>query len=230
MTGFTLALDTSHLVAVGLSSADRGRTAAVVPDSRAHVEQLMPLVLDHLAAAGAGLGDVERIVIGLGPGPFTGLRVGVVTGWTLAATLGVPAHGICTLDVIARQWDATAAVPDEFVVATDARRKELYWARYAADGTRLSEPAVAAPTALPDLPVIGSGAAAWAEVLGKRIVAGPTELDPALMAEIGFHLPSAGDEPLYLRRPDATEPRQRKSALPSGPRLLRGLSSRRGRS
>jgi len=238
MTGLTLAVDTSHQVAVGVADDDRVLTADVVADSRAHVEQLMPLVRTTLASTGVELADLSRIVVGLGPGPFTGLRVGVVTGWTLAATLGIPSHGICTLDVIARQWAPGMSVPDEFVVATDARRKELYWARYRADGTRIGAPAVSAAADLPDLPVVGSGAAAWSEVLGDRIVtdaSAPVDLDAGLMAAIGFTLPSTGDEPLYLRRPDATEPRQRKSALPAahgqpranGPRLLRGLSSRR---
>lgn len=225
-----LAVDTSHQVAVGLARGAQVLATRTVSDARAHVEQLTPSVNACLDAAGVAMGDIDSIVIGLGPGPFTGLRVGIVTGWTLAATLGVEWEGVCSLDIIARQWSDTGTAPAEFVVCSDARRSELYWARYL-HGERLDEPQVSAPGDLPDLPIAGPGVEHYGQVLGDRAADGPRTLDPGVMAAIGWQLPSAGAEPLYLRRPDATEPGRRKSALPTGPRLLRGLApGRQGRS
>jgi len=226
-TPVVLAVDTSHQVAVGLARGGEVLATLVVADPRAHVEQLTPSVTDCLAAAGLGIEQVGSVVIGLGPGPFTGLRVGIVTGWTLAATRGIGWEGVCSLDVIARQWPDDAEVPDDFVVCSDARRSEVYWARYR-DGARVDGPHVAAPGELPDLPTTGPGVEHHAEHLGDRVIDGPRALDPGVMAAIGWQLPSAGAEPLYLRRPDATEPGRRKSALPTGPRLLRGLTPRAG--
>lgn len=224
-----LAVDTSHQVAVGLARDGEVLATRAVPDARSHVEQLTPSVIACLDDAGLVIGDIGSVVIGLGPGPFTGLRVGIVSGWTLAATLGVDWEGVCSLDVIARQWPAGTA-PDEFVVCSDARRSELYWARYR-DGERVDGPNVGRPGELPDLPTVGPGVGHYGEELGDRVIDGPRALDAGVMATIGWQLPSAGAEPLYLRRPDAAEPGRRKSALPTGPRLLRGLApgSRRGR-
>ncbi|MFW6598793.1 tRNA (adenosine(37)-N6)-threonylcarbamoyltransferase complex dimerization subunit type 1 TsaB [Propionibacteriaceae bacterium Y2011] len=230
-----LAVDTSGLVCAGVAHAGQVVASEVVADSRAHVEQLTPTVAAALSAAGVGLADVDAVVVGLGPGPFTGLRVGIVTGWTLAAVSGIEVHGICSLDVLAAQWvgpDATGGTGSgsgEFVVCADARRKELYWARYV--GTeRVGGPYVTEPAALPDLPIIGPGTSLYGDVLGDRVAAGgPTQLDPGVMAAVGLQLPSAGTEPLYLRRPDAAVSTNRKSALPTGPRVLPGLTPR-GRS
>ncbi|MGD7790037.1 tRNA (adenosine(37)-N6)-threonylcarbamoyltransferase complex dimerization subunit type 1 TsaB [Propionibacteriaceae bacterium Y1700] len=225
-----LSIDTATSVAVGLARGSDVLATGVVDDSRAHVEQLTPTVTTVLAEAGVDLGAVARIVIGLGPGPFTGLRVGIVTGQVLASTTGKPWHGVCTLDVLAAQWGHSA--PEAFVVATDARRKELYWARYETrEGVpvRVDGPHVSAPDVLPELPVIGPGVEQYRSVLGERAVDGPTTLDPGTMAVVGSALPDAGGEPLYLRRPDAKEPGPRKSALAAGgPKRLRGLTRRTG--
>ena len=223
----TLALDTSHQVSVAVAQGSQVLARHIVADTRAHVEQLTPLITRSLAEAGISWTQLDRIVIGLGPGPFTGLRVGIVTGWTLSETVGVPWHGVCSLDVIAHQWAQSAAEPPEdFVVCCDARRSELYWARYHGLD-RVDGPQVSAPAGLPDLPVIGSGLEHYADQLGDRVAGGPRALDPGVMAVIGPQLPSAGAEPLYLRRPDATVPGNRKSALPTGPRLLKGLTPRK---
>ena len=93
---------------------------------------------------------LTRLIVGLGPGPFTGLRVGVVTAQVLGQVLGLELRGVCSLDVVAAQF--VAAHSAEFVVATDARRREVYWARYSPGGVRLGEPRVSRPVDVPRLP------------------------------------------------------------------------------
>ena len=227
-SGLTLALDTSTDVVVGLARGTEVLAAERVTDRMAHVEQLVPLVHQALAAAGATLADVDRVVVGLGPGPFTGLRVGIVTAQVLAHVRGVPLRGVCSLDAIALAHATAGGVggrppsgSGELVVATDARRKEVYWARYAADGTRLQGPEVSSPDDVPRLPTVGPGADLYADRL--EAVDGPRVLDAGLLAAHGFDLPDAGTEPLYLRRPDAAEPSRRKSVL----RLPPGQAVRR---
>lgn len=218
--GLALALDTSTDVTVGLARGTEVLAAERVTDRVAHVEQLVPLVHRALASVGASLVDVDRVVVGLGPGPFTGLRVGIVSAQVLAHVRKVPLHGVCSLDAIALAH-ARSAPDSPFVVATDARRREVYWARYAADGTRLQGPEVSSPDDVPRLPTVGPGADLYADRL--EVVAGPRVLDPGLLAAHGAGLPDAGTEPLYLRRPDAAEPSRRKSVL----RLPPGQAVRR---
>ncbi|MDN5570451.1 MAG: tRNA (adenosine(37)-N6)-threonylcarbamoyltransferase complex dimerization subunit type 1 TsaB [Propionibacteriaceae bacterium] len=201
-----LGLDTSTVVVAGLAVAGRAPLTAVVDDTRAHAEELMPLVRQLLASAALTPGDLTGIVVGVGPGPFTGLRVGVVTALTLGEVLGVGVHGVCSLDVVAAQWAGSGA-PDEFVVVSDARRKEVYWAHYAR-GVRVDGPHVSPADRVPPLPLGGPGA----HLVGEP--SGPTVLDAATLVARGLDLPDAGREPLYLRRPDAEVPGAPKSALP----------------
>jgi tRNA threonylcarbamoyl adenosine modification protein YeaZ len=205
-----LALDTATVVNVGLARGPRVLAVATVADRMAHAEQLMPLVSDVLTRGDVRVADLDQIVVGLGPGPFTGLRVGVVTAQMLATVARVPLHGVCSLDVLAAEY-ATSGPAGEFVVATDARRREVYWAGYAADGTRLSGPAVDRPDAVPRQPTVGPAGDLYPDQLD--VVPGPRRLDPGVMAARGPDLPDAGREPLYLRRPDATEPSRPKSVL-----------------
>jgi len=211
-SGWTLAIDTATGINVGLAHGGQPVAARSEESSRKHVELLQPMVDALLADAGVVLGDLDRIVVGVGPGPFTGLRIGIVTARTLGFVTGVPVRGACTLDAIALRWFAGGdfAPPppgSDVVVATDARRHELYWARYAPSGERLGAPEVSAPADLPNLPTAGPG-----------VGAAPT-LDAALLAARIDDLPDVGLEPLYLRKPDAELPRTRKSALAGG-RLL----------
>jgi tRNA threonylcarbamoyl adenosine modification protein YeaZ len=205
-----LALDTATVVNVGLARGREVLAVATLADRMAHAEQLMPLVADVLARAGVRVADLDQIVVGLGPGPFTGLRVGVVTAQILATVTGVGLHGVCSLDVLAAEYAATGP-GGEFVVATDARRREVYWARYAAAGTRLTGPAVDRPDAVPRQPTIGPAVDLYPDQL--TAVPGPRRLDPGVMAVHGPDLADAGSEPLYLRRPDASEPSRPKSVL-----------------
>ena len=196
-----LGIDTSHHVAVGLARDGEPVASEVVADTRAHGEALTPLIQRLCASAGIAMTGIDAYAVGMGPGPFTGLRVGIVTARTLAAVAGRPLHGVCSLDAIAAQWrDA----PDEFVVASDARRKEFYWALYR-DGIRVGEPRVSTPEVIPDLPAAGP-------VLDDP--AGPRHLDAAVLAARWADLPSVDGEPFYLRAADAAVPRTRKSALP----------------
>jgi tRNA threonylcarbamoyl adenosine modification protein YeaZ len=207
-----LGIDTSTTVNVGLASNGQPLASGSIGDSRAHVEQLMPLIQRCLAAAQRRLAEVDQIVVGLGPGPFTGLRVGIVTAEVLASTLSLPLHGICSLDVLAAQHRADPGrVPGDFLVATDARRREVYWARYDSVGRRLGGPYVNPPAELPRLPTVGPAVEDYPDrLLGTP---GPRGLDPGALATVGPSLPNAGSEPLYLRRPDVGEPARRKPVL-----------------
>lgn len=206
----TLAIDTSHHVAVGIARDGAPGPRVVVEDQRAHVEQLQPSVLAACEQAGVRLRDVDEFVVGMGPGPFTGLRVGIATAATLAAVADKPLHRVCSLDVVALVL-ADEGMAGEFIVASDARRRELYWARYSARGVRVDEPQVGAPTALPPLPVHGAVPDEYRDVLD---FAGHRALDPAFLAANHGRLAPAGDEPYYLRAPDAAVPGTPKSALP----------------
>jgi len=205
-----LGVDTATVVCVGLAIDGQAVAAAQVTDRMAHVEQLTPLIRQVCAEAGVSPTELTQVVVGLGPGPYTGLRVGIVTARVLAEVAGAELHGICSLDVIAAQYASTRPGA-EFLVATDARRKEVYWARYAADGTRLEGPSVNAADEVPRLPTVGPGTVLYPDRL--EVVDGPAALDPAMLATVGPGLADAGAEPLYLRRPDAAEPGRRKSVL-----------------
>lgn len=202
----TLAIDTSHHVAVGIARDGVPGPSAVVADARAHVEQLMPSVLQVCAELGVSLTDVEEFVVGMGPGPYTGLRVGIATGATLAAVGSKPIHRVCSLDAIALSVDATG----DALVASDARRKELFWARYA-DGVRQGEPQVGAPEDLPRIPVYGD---IPDEYRSRVTFANQVPLDAALLAARHAELPSVGEEPFYLRAADASVLGKPKSVLP----------------
>src|SRR3954471_17926811 len=168
-----LAFDTSSAaVTVAVADPITGEVVASssTVDALRHGELLAPAIADALAAAGRRPGDLTRIAVGIGPGPFTGLRVGLVTARTMADVLGIEVAGVCSLDILARQSSLTLPV----AVATDARRKEIYWALYdgpAADGSRrrLEGPAVDKPAdvahVLAGLPVIGRGATLYADAL-----------------------------------------------------------------
>jgi tRNA threonylcarbamoyladenosine biosynthesis protein TsaB len=173
-----------------------------------HGEQLAPLIEAVLGDVGIVRQDLTAIAVGVGPGPFTGLRVGLVTARTLAFVLDLPVYGVCSLDVVARE----AALGDTpvgagFVVATDARRKEVYLATYDDQGRRLDGPEVVRPQdAATDRPVAGEGAGLYPDAFpDPRSPALPSAgwLARAVAEELAeLHDP----EPMYLRRPDAVAP------------------------
>lgn len=206
-----LGLDTSTAVVVGLARDGVPVATAVLADRLAHAEQLMPMIRRVCTEAGVAPRALTSIVAGLGPGPFTGLRVGVVSARVLAATLGVPLRGVCSLDVIAAQHVRGGPADGTFLVASDARRREVYWARYDRDGNRTHGPSVDRPAEVPAEPVVGPAADLYPDVL--RAVDGPRSLDPEALVTAGPGLLDAGTRPLYLRRPDAAEPGRRKPVL-----------------
>ena len=221
-----LALDTATpAVTVALHDGERVLAEVSEVDARRHAELLAPGIEAVLAQAGVTARDLTALAVGTGPGPFTGLRVGLVTARTMAATLGVPVHGVCTLDVLALQALDAGDVAGPFVVATDARRREVYWARYdigsgagAVVPQRREGPAVAtaADVAVDGVPVVGRGADLYPDALGRRV--GPADPSAGALAELVLRSLRAGIDvsdttPLYLRRPDVHEGGGRKSVL-----------------
>lgn len=215
-----LAVDTATpAVTVALHDGVSVLAAESQVDARRHGELLLPAVDRVLAGAGRALGDVTDLVVGVGPGPYTGLRVGLVTAAAFGSTLGVPVHGLCTLDGLAY----AAGLDEPFVVATDARRKEVYWARYGDSRTRLTEPAVDRPAdiaaELAGLPVVGAGGVLYPEAFPDARA--PEHQSAAGLASLAAERLAAGDGdaflpalPLYLRRPDAQVPKNYKVVTP----------------
>lgn len=222
-----LTLDTATpAVTAGVVRVDAGgvRVCAeqVVVDPRRHGELLAPAVRDVIRDAGTVPGQIDAVVAGVGPGPFTGLRVGLVTAVSFADAVGIPTYGVCSLDAVAEAADPAAR---RLLVATDARRREVYWAVYA-DGERTAGPAVTRPAELAGrLPALGvtamagAGAATYADVLGLPLVEPPYPTVAGLARRAAHRLlgngPAEPLTPLYLRRPDAVPPAARKSVTPA---------------
>ena len=218
-----LGLDTATpAVTVALHDGTQVLAEATTIDRHRHAELLAPAIERVLSEAGVERGDLTEVAVGVGPGPYTGLRVGLVTARVLGAALSIPVHGVCSLDVIA----ADVPGPGPFLVATDARRREVYYARYDQAG-RYSGPQVDRPDDIEDrtsLPAFGEGARLYPgsfavadgpvypaaatlcrlvaiELAGTSSAAAPAAVSPDAVRSL--LLPP---EPLYLRRPDAREP------------------------
>nr|WP_314090409.1 tRNA (adenosine(37)-N6)-threonylcarbamoyltransferase complex dimerization subunit type 1 TsaB [uncultured Shinella sp.] len=192
-TGCSAALyDSNREIVLGAAGADIGR---------GHAERLMEFVDGALAAAGLDLPAIDRIAVTIGPGSFTGIRVGVAAARGLALALGIPAVGVSTLSALA----ADRSGP--LLVAIDAKRDEVYWQAFAADGSEATQPAIAtveearAIAQAHDGDIAGSASA----LLREEAAVGTDGVDIATVARIGAcldpqnHLP----KPLYLRGPDA---------------------------
>jgi tRNA threonylcarbamoyl adenosine modification protein YeaZ len=217
-----LAFDTATpAVTVALHDGTHVLAETTTVDARRHGELLASSIDAMLAEAGAGRLDITAVAAGTGPGPYTGLRAGLVTARVLGSALGVPVYGVCTLDVIAAGViSAVAAGGQEFTVATDARRREVYWARYDAEGRRLDGPAVGFPADVAEtaagrasgshgMLTAGAGALLYPGVLGEPIE--PSYPAAGALARIAAEQlaagePGSGAEPIYLRRPDARVP------------------------
>jgi tRNA threonylcarbamoyladenosine biosynthesis protein TsaB len=201
-----------HESLLGLSAEGKPRHAAVLLDE-----------IERAAAATGGWGEVDLIATGLGPGSFTGVRIAIATARGLAASTGLPAAGVCTLDAIGRALGERDGEADGLAVL-DARRGEVFAALYSGAGERLWQPLVASPADLAErageLPcpprAAGSGALRFRQELARRGVEVPGDADPvhrvaarhicALAAEAGSAGPLA---PIYLRPPDAVRWRER---------------------
>jgi tRNA threonylcarbamoyl adenosine modification protein YeaZ len=211
-----LAFDTATpAITVALHDGSTVRAELTTLDARRQGELLAPHIEQVLDEGDATLADLTTVAVGVGPGPFTGLRVGVVTARVIAATLGIPAVGVCTLDVLAAEALQSSAVDDSFLVATDARRREVHWAAYVRgeDGraVRTAGPAVSAPGSVPvdGRPVVGRGADLYPAELGPAV--GPLDPSASVLAHVASLDLAAGrplldPDPLYLRRPDAVVP------------------------
>jgi len=189
MTRLVLAIDTATpaVIAGVLRREDSGDIAVlaerITVDAHAHAELVTPNVVAAVADAGLTMDDIDAVVVGCGPGPFTGLRVGMATAAAFGHALDVPVYGVCSLDAIGGQTTG------EGLVITDARRREVYWARYR-DGVRMDGPGVAAQADVP------------AE--GTELVAFARPSPSGLVAAVGDWAADSGPLiPLYLRRPDA---------------------------
>ncbi len=203
-----LAVDTSTpAVTAGVVRVTDGQphilSQRIVVDPRLHAEVLTPNILRCLADVALTPQDLNAVVVGVGPGPFTGLRVGMATAFAFADALGLPIHGVCSLDAIA----AELSDEPDLVVVTDARRREVYWARYR-HAVRYAGPEVVAPALLD---VAGASAAAGSpphvalfEVPVREVVSpSPQGLVLAALEHLTSGAAPAPIVPLYLRRPDA---------------------------
>ncbi|MFB7721597.1 tRNA (adenosine(37)-N6)-threonylcarbamoyltransferase complex dimerization subunit type 1 TsaB [Nocardia sp. NPDC056100] len=219
-----LAVDTSTPAVtaglVELEPADEGNnaprittiTSQVTVDARAHNEVLTPQILACLAESGRTRAEIDAVVAGIGPGPFTGLRVGMATAAAFADALGIPVYGVCSLDAIAADTESylrDPAEPVELLVVTDARRREVYWARYRAEG-RVEGPEVSKPADLdPGTATVIAGSASHVDYFDLPVL--PVETpSPSGLVRIAARDILAGVTPeplvpLYLRRPDAVE-------------------------
>lgn len=208
-----LAIDTSTpAVTAGLATLTGADVTVlaerVTLNPRAHGELITPHALEAAEEAGVTLRDVDAIVCGVGPGPFTGLRAGMATAAALAHGLGVSAYPVCSLDAIGVLVDSD----EPFLVVTDARRREVYWAKYDRTGARTDGPHVQAPEPLGLSVAAGDGARQYGDKLGVRAV---EPLYPTVAGLVTAAIGSFGKAPepltpLYLRRPDAVEPSTRK--------------------
>jgi len=222
MPSLILAIDTAfeRCTAAVYDPTGAGRLlAAAEPEiGKGHAERLMGIIDEVLSKAGKSYGDIARIGVTVGPGSFTGVRVGVAAARGLALALDIPAVGISTLPALATS--AEAADPDRespVLAVIDARRGEVYAALYSPTGAVLREPAALAPEALPQflgnraacsgLGLIGSGAKLAAEAIpdvATKIVSEANRIDPLVLARLaGSADPDTPPKPLYLRGADA---------------------------
>lgn len=173
-----LAIDTSTSAVTAALHDGRdvvARTSTI--DARRHTEILAPAIEAMFAETDVAPADLSRVAVGVGPGPFTGLRVGIMTAMTFAYALDLPIGGVCSLDALAHRAQ-TLGMRGPLLVATDARRKEIYWAHYDLDGGPIvpGDPAVdkaaAVAEQLGDIPAVGRGARLYADVLHDATRAG----------------------------------------------------------
>jgi tRNA threonylcarbamoyladenosine biosynthesis protein TsaB len=220
-----LAFDTSSAaVAVAVVDAD-GEIKAdlVVVEANRHGELLAPMIRAALDEADLHPSDLSVIGVGLGPGPFTGLRVGIMTAKAMSDALDIPAYGVCSLDLVA---DVHGFDSGAFAVLSDARRKQVYWALYDEDAARLDGPELGRPEDVAQLlrtrtaSVAGAGAQLYREAFANFEIAefgaypGAVELGWRVTDLALTGAPSEDLRPLYLRRPDAQPPGPRKQVTP----------------
>lgn len=201
MTRLVLAIDTATpAVTAGVvrhgPSGVEVLAERVTLDARAHAEQLTPNVLGAMADADVAMADLDAVVVGCGPGPFTGLRVGMATAAAYGHALDVPVYGVCSLDAIGVDTSGEA------LVVTDARRREVYWARYRG-GVRVAGPAVAAPADVPADAAAVAGSPDHVALFDLPRLAPSYPTASGLVRAVDWSTEPVALVPLYLRRPDA---------------------------
>jgi len=205
-----LAIDTSVAISIALVDDDLSQSLDIdVDETGAQGELTAWYIEGALKTRGITVDDVTEVVVGVGPGPFTGLRVGLATADVFGFARKIPVIGVCSLDAIG------FAAQRNCVVVTNARRKELYWARYDATGQRIEGPAVDFPAVIAEKfagqDFVGPGVDIYPDVIsGKRLLLQASDLVRAYRAQKAEQVPIA---PLYLRAPDAVEPAPRKGTL-----------------
>lgn len=194
-----LAIDTSAGTSVAVVDPATRQVLAVreTDDTRRHAEVVGPFLDEVLRDAGIAPADVTGVAAGMGPGPFTGLRVGIAAARTFAAARGVPVHPVVSHDAVAAGQDGP------LVVLTDARRREVAWSAYDADGVRVAGPGLARPADLDDvLRASRPDTVDWRRVTAATIPAG--RLGVLVADRLASGAPLAADTPVYLREPDVT--------------------------
>lgn len=219
--GVLLAFDTStDVVTVALHDGTRVMAHRRGSGVRRHAEVLTPLVAEVLDEGKISGRELDGIGVGVGPGAYTGLRVGLVTAQALALTWSVPAMGACSLDAMAvqAQREHGSHVGDGLLVVTDARRQQVFWARYTEDARRLAGPVVGPVDSVParQLLAVGSGALANGHLFAD--VREPSGPDAGWLAD-GLLTGRIAEQPVeavYLREPDVTVAAGAKPVLQPG--------------
>lgn len=198
-----LAIDTAGIdcsAAVFDSSAGRLLSAVSEEIGKGHAERLMAVIDQALDEAGIALQAVGKIAVVIGPGSFTGIRVGVAAARGFALSLGIDCVGVSTLETLAASHRAISASDKPVLVAMDAKREEIYAQAFAVDGTSLTEPAALSAEEVDNLAasLAARMTGSWVEKTGDRF-------DIGTVARIGALKDAAGTrpKPLYLRGPDA---------------------------
>jgi tRNA threonylcarbamoyl adenosine modification protein YeaZ len=195
-----LAIDTSAGTSVAVVDGVRVLSEASDPGTRGHAEHIGTLIQTALADAGATPADIMGVVSGMGPGPFTGLRVGISAARAFAAGRGIPVHPVASHDAVA----FGRSLPT--LVVTDARRREVAWTTYNKIGPSglpvlLSGPYLVHPE---DLATAVDGYATFDRLDATEISAASLGLVAELLLKAGRV--TGPDQPLYLRAPDVTMP------------------------
>lgn len=221
--GVILGVETAlERVAVAVGDGAGITASALLASDRRHAESLTPMISFVLDQAGLGLADLSAIAVDVGPGLFTGMRVGIAAADAMAWALDIPVVGVCSLDALALDADRGEHT---VAVALDARRGEVYWALYRPTGTgsepvRITEPRVSSPEDLAihladraeEVTCAGSGFVRHGEILDAHWMHPTGLVAPSAEAvvRIGAHrvaidatVPAGGVEPIYLRAPDA---------------------------
>lgn len=198
-----LAIDTAGIdcsAAVFDHSAAKLLSAVSEEIGKGHAERLMAVIDQALDEAGIALEAVGKIAVVIGPGSFTGIRVGVAAARGLALSLGIDCVGVSTLEALAASHRAISASDKPVLVAMDAKREEIYAQAFAVDGTSLTEPAALSAEAVDNL-----AASLAADMIGSWVGKTGDRFDIGTVARIGALKDAAGSrpKPLYLRGPDA---------------------------